>query len=66
MRVQTKELADSCRYDWSDLKECMTELQTLYSSSPSNNLAVIKKRYSKAERCQVATVLPPTTFNMAF
>ncbi|TDH69264.1 hypothetical protein CCR75_002261 [Bremia lactucae] len=62
----TKELVDACQYNWSDLKECMGELRTLYSNSPSNNLAVIKKRYSKAERCQVANVLPPTSFNMAF
>ncbi|OWZ14764.1 CMGC/CDK/CDC2 protein kinase [Phytophthora megakarya] len=62
----TKELVDACQYNWSDLKECMGELQTLYSNSPSNNLAVIKKRYSKAERCQVANVLPPTSFSMAF
>ncbi|TYZ57415.1 hypothetical protein PybrP1_006000 [[Pythium] brassicae (nom. inval.)] len=62
----TKELADACRYNWSDLKDCMGELQTLYSSSPSNNLAVIKKRYSKAERSQVAALLPPPSFNMAF
>ncbi|RLN49139.1 hypothetical protein BBJ28_00026451, partial [Nothophytophthora sp. Chile5] len=59
-------LADACQYNWSDLRECMKELQKLYSSSPSNNLAVIKKRYSKAERCQVAQVLPPTSFSMAF
>ncbi|KAF1780303.1 Cyclin-like [Phytophthora cactorum] len=62
----TKELVDACQYNWLDLKECMGELQTLYSNSPSNNLAVIKKRYSKAERCQVANVLPPTSFSMAF
>ncbi|DBA04888.1 TPA: hypothetical protein N0F65_006890 [Lagenidium giganteum] len=62
----TKELADATEYSWSHLKECMTELQSLYANSPSNNLAVIKKRYSKAERCQVASILPPTTFNMAF
>ncbi|CAI5722716.1 unnamed protein product [Hyaloperonospora brassicae] len=62
----TKELVDACQYNWSGLKGCMGELQTLYSNSPSNNLAVIKKRYSKAERCQVANVLPPTSFNMAF
>ncbi|CAH0485034.1 unnamed protein product [Peronospora farinosa] len=62
----TKELVDACQYSWSDLKECMRELQTLYSNSPSNNLAVIKKRYSKAERCQVANALPPTSFSMAF
>lgn len=64
--MQTKELADASQYDWADLKECMGEIQTLYANSPSNNLAVIKKRYSKTERCQVAAVLPPTTFNMAF
>jgi hypothetical protein len=63
---QTKELADACQYRWSDLKDCMGELETLYSTSPSNTLAVIKKRYSKAERCQVAAVLPPTSFSMAF
>ncbi|KAL4114439.1 hypothetical protein PRIC2_014377 [Phytophthora ramorum] len=62
----TKELVDACQYSWSDLKDCMGNLQTLYSNSPSNNLAVIKKRYSKAERCQVANVLPPTSFSMAF
>lgn len=62
----TKELVDACQYEWPNLKECMGELQTLYSNSPSNNLAVIKKRYSKAERCQVANVLPPTSFSMAF
>ncbi|KAJ8576914.1 hypothetical protein ON010_g2292 [Phytophthora cinnamomi] len=39
----TKELVDASQYNWSDLKECMGELQTLYSNSPSNNLAVIKK-----------------------
>ncbi|KAL7687442.1 putative protein kinase domain, F-box domain, protein kinase-like domain superfamily [Plasmopara halstedii] len=62
----TKELVDACQYEWPDLRECMGELQTLYSNSPSNSLAVIKKRYSKAERCQVANVLPPTSFSMAF
>ncbi|KAI9911861.1 hypothetical protein PsorP6_009670 [Peronosclerospora sorghi] len=62
----TKELVDACQYNWLDLKECMGELQMLYSNSSANNLAVIKKRYSKAERCQVANVLPPTSFNMAF
>ncbi|CAH0474877.1 unnamed protein product [Peronospora belbahrii] len=62
----TKELVDACQYNWSNLKECMGELQTLYFNSPSNNLAVIKKRYSKAERCQVANVLPPASYNMAF
>lgn len=62
----TEELADACQYRWADLKECMGDLQTLYSNSPSNNLAVIKKRYSKAERRQVAAILPPTTYNMAF
>ncbi|TMW64990.1 hypothetical protein Poli38472_009157 [Pythium oligandrum] len=62
----SEDLADACQYRWMDLRECMSELQALYSSSPSNNLAVIKKRYSKAERCQVATIMPPATFNMAF
>lgn len=63
---QTQELADACQYRWSDLKDCMGELQTLYSTSPSNSLAVIKKRYSKSERSQVATLLPPSSFSMAF
>nr|CCA19390.1 cell division protein kinase putative [Albugo laibachii Nc14] len=62
----TKELADATCYKWSDLRECMAELKILYSSSPSNNLTVIKKRYSKSERCQVANIIPPTTFRMAF
>ncbi|CCI40524.1 unnamed protein product [Albugo candida] len=62
----TKELADATMYKWSDLRECMAELKVLYSSSPSNNLTVIKKRYSKSERCQVANIIPPTTFRMAF
>ncbi|KAJ0395771.1 hypothetical protein ATCC90586_008730 [Pythium insidiosum] len=62
----SQELADACQYKWTDLKDCMAELQTVYSNSPSNNLAVIKKRYSKAERCQVASILPPVSFNMSF
>ncbi|ETO83346.1 CMGC/CDK/CDC2 protein kinase [Phytophthora nicotianae P1976] len=64
--VMTKELSSVCQHKWSDLEGCMEELQALFSNGSSDNLTVIRKRYSKVERCEVAKVPPPKLFRMAF
>ncbi|OQR82806.1 cyclin-dependent kinase with F-box domain [Achlya hypogyna] len=53
--AMTPELKAACRYSWEDLKECMTTLQEVYSSSQFNVLTVVKKRYSEEDRCQRCT-----------
>ncbi|EEY62343.1 cell division protein kinase, putative [Phytophthora infestans T30-4] len=62
----SKDLANVCLYSWSDLQGCMMELQKLSSNASSNTLTTIKKRYSRTNRCEVAKVSPPESFDMAF
>lgn len=60
------EMQSVTRYEWKDLKGCMSDLQGVYSNSPFSVLAVIKKRYMKSDRCQVSALSPPTRYNMTF
>ncbi|EQC39305.1 CMGC/CDK/CDC2 protein kinase [Saprolegnia diclina VS20] len=62
----TPELQAACQYNWDDLKECMGTLTEVYSGSQFNVLTVVKKRYSEDDRCQVASLLPPLEYNLAF
>lgn len=62
----TTHLEQASQYQLSDLKDCMLELQAMYSSSAFTVLAVVKKRYMKQERCQVAALIPPSRYNIVF
>ncbi|KAF0715391.1 Aste57867_3394 [Aphanomyces stellatus] len=62
----TPELQAASRYAWNDLKECMVQLQDVYSTSHMNLLTVVKKRYTEEDRCQVASLQPPLAYNMIF
>ncbi|KAG1693817.1 hypothetical protein DVH05_022919 [Phytophthora capsici] len=64
----TTELANVSQYNWSDLEDCMEELQTLFSSVPSTcgSLFAVNKRYAKPERCEVVNIPSPVLFEMSF
>ncbi|RHY44351.1 hypothetical protein DYB38_013285 [Aphanomyces astaci] len=56
----------ACGYSYADIKECLVKLQDVYSSAHMNLLTVVKKRYTDEDRCQVAQLLPPMTYNMTY
>jgi hypothetical protein len=58
------ELLKASEFEWDDLEPCMRDLQAVYSRSPSSVLAVIRQRYSKPERLNVASLNPPATYGM--
>ncbi|OQR91965.1 cyclin-dependent kinase with F-box domain, partial [Thraustotheca clavata] len=64
--AMTPELQAVCQYKWEDVKDCMLTLQQVYSNSQFNLLTVVKKRYTEDERCQVASLTPPHTYNISF
>ena len=60
------EVSNTTRYTWKELKECMEELQVVYSNSTFSVLLVIKKRYMTPERHQVSARNPPPRFTMSW
>lgn len=58
------QLLKASELKWDDLEPCMRDLQAVYSRSPSSVLAVIRQRYSKPERLNVASLNPPATYTM--
>ncbi|RHY82925.1 hypothetical protein DYB35_007379 [Aphanomyces astaci] len=64
--LSTPQLQAACGYSYADIKECLVKLQDVYSSAHMNLLTVVKKRYTDEDRCQVAQLLPPMTYNMTY
>ena len=59
-------LAKASEFEWTDLEACMRDLQNVYTRSPSSVLAVIRQRYSKPERLNVAALNPPANYDMTW